>query len=102
MKANHWALALSLSVVTLAGAAKADTGYYATANIAQASCGTDAVVWVDLDRGRYYQIGQGDSMKSGTGIGRRAENLKNYKSRGLSQQGRASHKAARPCHFQHH
>jgi hypothetical protein len=68
MKANRWALALSLAAVSLAGIAKADTGYYATANIAQASCGTDAVVWVDLDRGRYYQIGQGDSMKSGNGI----------------------------------
>jgi hypothetical protein len=68
MKANHWALALSLSVVTLAGAAKAETGYYATANIAQASCGTDAVVWVDLDRGRYYPVSQNDAMKTGNGI----------------------------------
>jgi len=55
MKTNHWALALSLAAVTLASAAKADQGYFATANMAQVSCGADQVVFIDLDRGRYYK-----------------------------------------------
>ena len=67
MKANHWALALSLAAVSLAGAAKADA-YYASANMAQATCGADPVVWIDLDRGRYYQLGTAAASKGGNGV----------------------------------
>ena len=67
MKMNHWALALSLAAVSLAGAAKADA-YYASANMAQATCGADPVVWIDLDRGRYYQLGTAAASKGGNGV----------------------------------
>ncbi len=68
MKANQWALGLSLAALTLGSVAKADTAYYPTVSMAQASCGADQVVWIDLDRGRYYKIGQGDFAKSGNGV----------------------------------
>jgi len=68
MTANQWALCLSLAAVTLGSAAKAETGYFATANMAQASCGGDQVVFIDLDRGRYYKAGQVDFGKAGNGI----------------------------------
>jgi len=68
MKTNHWALALSLAAVTLASAAKADQGYFATANMAQVSCGADQVVFIDLDRGRYYKAGQVDFGKASNGV----------------------------------
>ena len=67
MKANHWALALSLAAVSLAGAAKADA-FYASADTAQATCGADPVVWIDLDRGRYYQLGTAAASKGGNGV----------------------------------
>ncbi len=68
MKANHWALCLSLAAVTLGSAAKADTAFYATANMAQASCGAEPVVFIDLDHGRYYKAGQVDFGKSANGV----------------------------------
>ncbi len=68
MKANHWALCLSLAAAALSAGAKADTAYYPTVTTAQASCGADAVVWIDLDRGRYYKIGATDAAKGGNGV----------------------------------
>ena len=67
MKANHWALALSLAAVTLGGAAKADA-FYASADMAQATCGADPVVWIDLDHGRYFQLGTVAASKGGNGV----------------------------------
>jgi hypothetical protein len=65
MKTNQ--LALGLALAAFGGAAHAQTTYYATAEIAQASCGTDQVVWIDLDRGRYYKAGTVDFGKSSNG-----------------------------------
>ena len=67
MKFNHLALAAAVAVVSVAGAAKADA-FYASANIAQATCGADPVVWIDLDRGRYYQLGTAAAAKGGNGV----------------------------------
>jgi hypothetical protein len=68
MKTTKLALCLSLSAVAFASAAKADTGMYATASMAQASCGSEPVVWIDLDRGRYYKIGTVDASKTTNGL----------------------------------
>jgi hypothetical protein len=68
MKTNQWALCLSLAAATLGSAAKADTGYFANASLAQASCGSDQVVWIDLDRGRYYKVALSDAVKGGNGV----------------------------------
>jgi hypothetical protein len=67
MKVNHLALAAALVAVTVGGVAKADA-FYASADIAQATCGADPVVWIDLDRGRYYQLGTAAASKGGNGV----------------------------------
>ena len=67
MKFNHVALAAALAVISVAGAAKADA-FYASADLARASCGADPVVWVDLDRGRYFQLGTAAAAKGGNGV----------------------------------
>ena len=67
MKFNHLALAAAVAVVSVAGVAKADA-FYASANLAQATCGADPVVWIDLDRGRYYQLGTAAASKGGNGV----------------------------------
>ena len=68
MKTTKLALCLSLSAIAFASAAKADTGIFATASMAQASCGSEPVVWIDLDRGRYYKIGTVDTSKTANGV----------------------------------
>jgi len=45
----------------------AATGLYATEDAAAQSCGADEVVWVDLDRGKFYGKSAGDYGKSGNG-----------------------------------
>jgi hypothetical protein len=67
MKFNHLALAAAVAVVSVAGVAKADA-LYASADVAQATCGADPVVWIDLDRGRYYQLGTAAASKGGNGV----------------------------------
>ena len=67
MKFNHLALAAAMAVVSVAGAAKADA-FYASADLAKATCGADPVVWIDLDRGRYYQLGTAAAAKGGNGV----------------------------------
>jgi hypothetical protein len=68
MKTTQLALCLSLTAMAFGATAKADTGVYATASMAQTSCGADQVVWIDLDRGRYYKIGQVDTSKTSNGV----------------------------------
>ena len=67
MKFHHLALAAAVAVVSVAGAAKADA-FYASADLAKATCGADPVVWIDLDRGRYYQLGTAAAAKGGNGV----------------------------------
>jgi hypothetical protein len=69
MKANHWALALPLAgVLFTAAAAKADVAYYVSEASAGAACGADTVVWVDLDKGRYYRKEQAEYGKNANGV----------------------------------
>jgi hypothetical protein len=68
MKANHLAVFFSLAAATVATGAQADQALYASITQAQASCGADTVVWVDLDRGRYYKAGTADFAKGNNGV----------------------------------
>ena len=67
MKIHHLALAAAVAVVSLAGAAKADA-FYASVDQARATCAADTVVWIDLDRGRYYKLGTAAAAKGGNGV----------------------------------
>lgn len=68
MKKFQLALSLTVAALSIASIAKAETGVFATASMAQTTCGADPVVWIDLDRGRYYQIGQVDTTKTSNGV----------------------------------
>ncbi len=69
MKINSWKIALPIMAAVIAAAplAGAVTGMFATETEAQTSCAADEVVWVDLDRGRYYHKAQPDFAKSKNG-----------------------------------
>ncbi len=67
MNVKNLALSLSIAATAFAPAAFADA-LYATASAAQASCGADPVVFIDLDRGRYYKAGTEAFGKSTNGI----------------------------------
>jgi hypothetical protein len=47
--------------------ALAATSLFATEPAATAACATDEVVWIDLDRGRFYHKGQTNFAKSNNG-----------------------------------
>ncbi len=69
MKARHWAMALPLAGMLFTPAfAKADGAFYATAETAEAACANDTVVWIDLDRSRYYHKGQENYAKNANGV----------------------------------
>jgi hypothetical protein len=68
MKKTQLALCLSLTALAVSSVAKAETGVYATASMAQTSCGSEPVVWIDLDRGRYYKLGQVETAKTTNGV----------------------------------
>lgn len=69
MSTRNWSIGIPLAVMmaTAAPASNAATGLFATEDSAQQSCGSDEVVWVDLDRGRYYHKAQSDYGRSGNG-----------------------------------
>ena len=68
MKTTQLALSLTLAVMAFTSAAKADSAFYATASMAQTSCGSEPVVWIDLDRGRYYKVSQVEPAKTANGV----------------------------------
>jgi hypothetical protein len=69
MKLSQFALPVALAASLLgSAAAKADSAFFASADMAQATCGADKVVWIDLDHGRYYKAGQGAYGKSSNGV----------------------------------
>ena len=45
----------------------AATGMYTTPEAATAACGADEVVWVDLDRGKFYLKAQANFAKGNNG-----------------------------------
>jgi hypothetical protein len=57
-------LLLAAAASTPAGAA---TPLFATEAAATQTCGADEVVWVDLDRGKFYHKGQANFAKSNNG-----------------------------------
>ena len=68
MKNTSAALA-ALLILAAAGSvpARAATPLYATPEAATAACGTDEVVWVDLDRGKFYHKTQANFAKGSNG-----------------------------------
>lgn len=67
MKVTQLALSLSLAATVFAPAAFADA-MFASADAAQAACGGDQVVFIDLDRGRYYKPGTEAFGKTSNGV----------------------------------
>ena len=63
--------ALAALLITAAAAsipaARAATPLFATEPAAVAACGTDEVVWVDLDRGKFYHKAQANFAKGNNG-----------------------------------
>ena len=69
MKIIQFAAPLVIAGAAFCSSAKAaDTPSFATASAAQGVCGADVVVWIDLDRGRYYKEGTADYAKSKNGV----------------------------------
>ncbi len=68
MKNTSAALA-ALLILAAAGSvpARAATPLYATPEAATAACGADEVVWVDLDRGKFYHKTQANFAKGSNG-----------------------------------
>ena len=68
MRITSAALA-ALMIAAAAGSlpARAATPLYATADAATAACGADEVVWVDLDRGKFYHKAQANFAKGNNG-----------------------------------
>jgi hypothetical protein len=68
MKIASGAIAVALFAATTASlSANAATSLYATEPAAVAACGADEVVWVDLDRGRFYHKAQDKFAKGNNG-----------------------------------
>lgn len=67
MKILSAALGSALLATMAMAPAFAATPLFATAPAATQACGTDEVVWVDLDRGKYYHSNQASFGKGGNG-----------------------------------
>jgi hypothetical protein len=68
MKIASSAIAVALfAAATASLPASAATSMYATPEAAAAACGADEVVWVDLDRGRFYHKTQANFAKGNNG-----------------------------------
>ena len=60
-------LALLAGALFAATAASADGQMFSTETQAAQACGADSVVWIDLDRGRFYQKGAAEYGKGDNG-----------------------------------
>ena len=68
MKIASAAIAATLLAASAASLpALAATSLFATDTAATSACGADEVVWVDLDRGKFYHKGQANFAKSNNG-----------------------------------
>ena len=68
MRIRNWGVVIPLAAVAaFAVPSLAATGLFATSDAATASCGADEVVWVDLDRGRFYHKNQEKFAKGNNG-----------------------------------
>ncbi len=61
------AMAMLAGSVALSSTANAATSLFATEPAAQQACQADEVVWIDLDRGRFYHKSQTAFAKSSNG-----------------------------------
>jgi hypothetical protein len=59
--------AIAASLIAASFPALAATNLFATEPAATAACASDEVVWVDLDRGRFYHKGQSNFAKGSNG-----------------------------------
>ena len=68
MKIQHWGVILPIAAMAAVSTpAMAITAMYPTEAAAVQACGADTVVWVDLDRGRFYDKSKADYGKGGNG-----------------------------------
>jgi len=68
MKIQNWGAVVPLAaMMSFSFPSIAATGLFATEDAAQQTCGGDQVVWVDLDRGRFFQKSQDSYGKGGNG-----------------------------------
>ncbi len=69
MKVQLFGVAAVFAVATMGSSvpAQASVGLFATEPAAQQACQADEVVWVDLDRGRFYHKTQSNFGKSNNG-----------------------------------
>jgi hypothetical protein len=61
------AIAFSAALAAMSTPAHAGTALYSTEAAAQQACQADEVVWVDLDRGKFYHKAQANYGKGGNG-----------------------------------
>jgi hypothetical protein len=61
------AAALTAAFLATPLTVRASTAMFATEDAAQQACQSDEVVWVDLDRGRFYHKAQPNFGKSSNG-----------------------------------
>jgi hypothetical protein len=69
MKIQHWGVTISMvaAMAAVSLPARAIGSMFATEAAAIQACGADPVVWVDLDRGRFYDKTQSNYGKGGNG-----------------------------------
>jgi hypothetical protein len=60
-------VAIAAGSAALPGIAYAQAGLFVSEEQAQGACKPDEVVWIDLDRGRYYHKGQSAYGKGSNG-----------------------------------
>jgi len=60
-------IGVAWAMLSAATAAHAQDGLLATEDQAHAVCGADEVVWIDLDKGRFYHKSQEKFAKGGNG-----------------------------------
>lgn len=70
MKTQHWGIALTLLVgmVGFSSSTVARTSVYSSEQEAAQACGADEVVWIDLDKGRFYGKNQYLYSKGKNGV----------------------------------
>jgi hypothetical protein len=61
------AVALAAAIAAMSPPLSAATALFATEGAASQACSTDEVVWVDLDRGRFYHKTQSSYAKGNNG-----------------------------------
>ena len=67
MKILSAALGTALLTTMAMAPASAATSLFATEPAAAQACGSDEVVWIDLDRGKFYHKTQANFAKSNNG-----------------------------------